>query len=510
MRRGLDPRLTDQALCGWYKWVGSRKVLLMDRFPIRLTVLDDLVASINDKSYYHSLLSIEIERDLSKFDLSTLQVLEDKLSSLLNECHRLQIVKVSGFMEESYDDLDRVLCSALNNGLAGNTLVKIAWLTFFYPSLDPLINLLSNHVSTLKDLTIYDCSETLLSMHDLFTFLHEKSVDLTRLCLSGIDSLSMDMLFQHLSSSGMCLEALEIGSRSKPCVDLYITSELLLSIGRACPSLRTLRLKTALLLEQAELLAASQLYELCPNMLTLDCADRRHAISITADDDKREVWFSTDLVLYMEDSREWIQCLCYVLERSHYTLMTSNTNFFWNFTSETDLWDILKSKLSSYLTSIEGIMSDATLVRDLKDLPHLMELNAIAGDNKFSDVSLDAITEHGHGLKTLYFHKFANVNSQCSFTDEKIRNVIQVCPLLEALKIPNAGRDSVVAMKNHGRLREVYLENVKVDLLEMKALLGVKEEKEKKTWSRLKKGTIKGRNYVFNYVVKSKTWVLKK
>eukprot|EP00981_Chlorochromonas_danica_P011282 scaffold3838_cov183-Ochromonas_danica.AAC.3 len=174
----------------------------------------------------------------------------------------------------------------------------------------------------------------------------------------------------------------------------------------------------------------------------------------------------------------------------------NNQDFCYDLIRQQDDWVLFKSKLSSYLTDLEGKMSESILIEAVKDLPRLERLRVYITE-KFSDLSFATIIEYGYGLKKLWIDTF----DRFCFSDEIISKIIRSCKMLEDLKIPSAGWESVLAVKHHSMLREVVLKDVKASREELSRLLLVneKEGEEKCVWRRLRKGDIYLIGYRFYY-----------
>eukprot|EP00981_Chlorochromonas_danica_P009903 scaffold2884_cov245-Ochromonas_danica.AAC.3 len=154
---------------------------------------------------------------------------------------------------------------------------------------------------------------------------------------------------------------------------------------------------------------------------------------------------------------------------------------------------------------MEVVMQEATLVEAVRDLPRLEKLHVRSGGLEFGDVSLAAIVEHASSrLRMLRIHDFSAGGAH--FTDEMISKMIRSCQRLQVLRIPNAGCESVLAVKDHGCLREVELEDVVADESAIASILH--EEGENQHWPpTLRRGVVvRGNVYRFVYEVKSHSW----
>eukprot|EP00981_Chlorochromonas_danica_P006128 scaffold1290_cov248-Ochromonas_danica.AAC.13 len=245
----------------------------------------------------------------------------------------------------------------------------------------------------------------------------------------------------------------------------------------------------------------SRLYELCPNLLSLYLDD----YAIDVDDKNCEVF--TKLVIAKQSTlqvkEDWLQCLCAVIERTQYKLVTSNFWFCDNLDNEKDEWKNFKSKLGSYLTAIDGTMSDDSLIDAVKELPRL-EVLSVNGDlTGITDASLVAISLYGTGLRALtigFPHRVGRF--ECS--DEMIGQMIQACKALEFLAIPEAGCHSLLAVAQHSCLKGIEFDYINADERELAAIVHNKDV----TWpSTLIRGEIRGEHYRFRFVSKAEGWV---
>eukprot|EP00981_Chlorochromonas_danica_P010742 scaffold3370_cov173-Ochromonas_danica.AAC.2 len=335
--------------------------------------------------------------------------------------------------------------------------------------------------------------------------LREKRSPLKRLSLL-VDRISWQKLLVCLSSVGVHLETLELYDDYTTTTADCVKGEFLLTLGRSCPQLRRLGFSAAKLSDAISMSKIYQLYELCPKLISVDYSS---LIGIDVNDQDVLIYRRCPNRLSREEKEMFLQCICLAIQRSPCKLTISNADFCYDLIEQQDEWVLFKSKLSPYLTDLKGEMSESILIEAVKDLPHLERLDIDLKEEKFSDLSLAAIVEYGYGLKRI---KMYNANEyipeQCSFSDEMISNVIRGCEMLEELKIPCAGYESVLAAKHHSRLRSVCLHEVIVGKEEMSRLLLVdeREGEEKCAWRRLQEGDIYLIGYRFYYRKTEGSW----
>eukprot|EP00981_Chlorochromonas_danica_P001605 scaffold344_cov178-Ochromonas_danica.AAC.14 len=173
-----------------------------------------------------------------------------------------------------------------------------------------------------------------------------------------------------------------------------------------------------------------------------------------------------------------------------------------------DEWVLFKSKLSLYLTDLEGYMSESILIEAVKELPRLEKLSTSFGRETFSDLSLTALIEYAPGLKAIFIGNMQE-SEQCSFSDEMISKLIESCKLLEYVSVPRAGCKSVLAVKHHLRLEDIHFDDVNVTIEEMASILLDEREGEEKSIWRLHTGTIYCKNRSFSFDKAARCWKLR-
>eukprot|EP00981_Chlorochromonas_danica_P010953 scaffold3554_cov186-Ochromonas_danica.AAC.1 len=501
--------LSDKSMRRWYEWVISRKVLLVEMFPVRLSVFAILAAEPDFGSYCPSVRSIEIMNDLDvtehALDSVVMTELEERMGLLVRECVRLKGIRYSDFSS----DIDDIILSTLRVGLNPNTLQSIF---INIPSLSSnptnktILQLLTDHLSSILALEITARYTTEGFVDEIMNILHEKRSPLKRLSLL-VDRISWQKLLVCLSSVGVYLEILDVEGDYMPTTTDCVKGEFLSTLGRSCPQLRRLRLSACALSDEISVSKIYQFYELCPKLISFNYS----SLIVIDVNDQDVLEYSLDGIdqVMIDEKEMFLQCICLAIQRSPCKLTISNTDFCYDLIEQQDEWVLMKSKLSPYLTDLNGYMSESILIKAVKDLPHLERLDIDLEEEKLSDLSLAAIVEYGYGLKKLWIKKLwiDTFNGLC-FSDEMMSKMIRSCEMLEDLMIPFAGQESVLAVRHHSRLREVYLYEVTVGKEEMSRLLLVdeREGEEKCVWRRLRMGKIVLEGLRFIYIKKKRRW----
>eukprot|EP00981_Chlorochromonas_danica_P011467 scaffold4013_cov192-Ochromonas_danica.AAC.12 len=462
----------------WYEWVISRKVFLVERFPVRLRALGNLTTTLNYESYCMALRSIVIRHCLREkmrsLDSSLLSVLKERMHLFLRECNHLEGMIYYGFGDCS--EVRDLVFSALIRGLKTNSLQNVCielFTSISKSTMNMIRQLLVNHLSTIHDLEFSSPGVSEGSIDRIMNILNEKTTPLKKLCLHA-DHISLQTLLRLLERR-----------------EYLLSGEFLSSIENVKPR-------------------------------RFDDFSTHTWVSIEVNEVFSElVYIMLSLNLSKEESEIFLECLLLAIQRSQLTLTVSNVPFcYYLVTEHHNDWILFKSKLSPYLTDLEGEMSESILIEALKDLPRLEKLSINLDEDKlsidleeksYSDLSLAAIMEYGSGIKTLSINGCGSHEyglEQCSFSDDMISKMIRGCQKLEVLKIPGAGQESVLAAKHHSMLREVYLLEVIVGKEEMSRLLCVDEREggEKCVWRRLRKGEINGAMGIYNYNKEKRCW----
>eukprot|EP00981_Chlorochromonas_danica_P011413 scaffold3999_cov196-Ochromonas_danica.AAC.9 len=537
MKSGLE-NLCDQAISGWYEWVFSRKVLLVEKFSVKLSGLVNLAAELDYSSYCPALRSIEILNDLADaaaaaddyddddddddddnadcpLDSGTLSVLEQRLYMFLAACIHLEGVKYIVSVEGS--EVNDLVFLALRNALQTNTLQSMHLVIYSGVNIctpNIIREILANHLSSMRDLELCP-SQTVSeeSVDEIMSILHEKTTPLKRLCLSDV---SLQKLSRWLSSVAMHLEELEIGNYVIVNIEEFQKGDILSYVGGACPRLRSLRLGICEMVKNGSkefpMSKLLQLYELCPHLITFTCHDpiSQALICIEVIEDRSELYYDARVFsLSMEEKAKFLDCIYLAMQRSPCKLSLSNVHFCSNLIEHYDEWVLFKSKLSSYLTSLAGVVSESILVEALKELPRLDKVDIKS--ERYCDLSLSALMEYGYDLKTLYIYslRYMNIPDQCRFSDDMMSKMIESCQMLEILKIPCAGCKSVLAVKHHPKLKEVFLNSVLLAKDEIESILLGDEreggEEQKFVW-KLHNGGIYGQGFKYLFQMKTKSW----
>eukprot|EP00981_Chlorochromonas_danica_P014015 scaffold7232_cov310-Ochromonas_danica.AAC.5 len=516
--------MSDQAMTGWYQWVGSHKVLLVEGFPVRLSVLENLLTVLDNDTHCPSLQSIEIindlqrERSLPSLSLDRVHSwLEETVSLFLTQCSHLKSISLYTMYDKHNDqsnyhinhlvEVESRLLSLLLREIKKNTLVKVD-ITFHSPSspfYQQICNFLTHHLSTLRDLNLIVAASTRQTVYfdEIMTFLITTSCPLRRLSLACESLAIHGSVMDYLQVAGMYLEELELGNDSQVCNNLVVSDELLGSIGRACPRLRTLHLFTSM---RQNMKKPSNLYTLCPYLksFVIECMmDYSYfSVCMKVDDERHVVQYYDNCSSTMEEMADWCHSLYTVLDRMHYYTLVITGYCFDFSSSECVKWQSVKSKLSLYICEIQAVMSETVLIEAVRDLPRLEKLEIEVSRHLFSDASLAAITEYRSNLKVLSIHDYPG-KPHCHFSDEMIGKMIRTCKGLESLKLLGAGHESILAVRNHLTVRIVCLENVKVEKAMMITLLF--DPFEGKNWT-LRRGEVKGDDYHFIYKSQTKSW----
>eukprot|EP00981_Chlorochromonas_danica_P000603 scaffold138_cov178-Ochromonas_danica.AAC.9 len=476
-----------ESLRRWYEWVISRKVLLVERFPVSLSVFTNLTTELDFGRYCPYIHSIEITNDLNvnefALDSNMLSVLEERMSLFVRDCIHLKGVRYYG----SENKVANMIFSALREGLKPNSLHRI------YIEIQPmssaftenkLVKFIADHILSLQDcqLNIYGLSEDCVD--ELMNILHENRSPLKRLSLI-VNHISWQKLLVCLSSVGVHLETLEVKGDYMPTTTDCVKGEVLSTLGRSCPQLRRLKLSSSDLSDEISVSKIYQFYELCPNLISFNYS----SLIVIDVNDQDVLEYSLDGMdqLLREEKEMFLECMRVAIQRSPCKLTISSRDFCYDMIEQYDDWVLLKSKLSPYVTDVDGLMSESILIEAVKELPRLEKLDIVLKEEKLSDLSLVAIVEYGYGLKMLWIRKL-RIDTGLCFSDEMMSKMIRSCEMLEELRIPCAGYGSVLALKHHSRLREVYLYEVTVEKEELSRLLLVdeKEGEEKCVWRRLR------------------------
>eukprot|EP00981_Chlorochromonas_danica_P011320 scaffold3872_cov195-Ochromonas_danica.AAC.7 len=192
-------RLSQRSMERWYEWLISRKVLLVERFPVRLSVFADLILTteLDFGSYCPFIRSIEITNDLHatvhSLDSNMLSVLEERLYLFVRECIRLEGMCYIGSKDSS--EISNLIFSALRRGLKANTLHNISinfWPRASAPpsTVSIILQFLANQASSMEDFEFSVDGVSIESVDELVNMLRENRSPLKKLGLL-VDNISL-------------------------------------------------------------------------------------------------------------------------------------------------------------------------------------------------------------------------------------------------------------------------------------------------------------------------------
>lgn len=493
-------RLPPLSIKSLFQWIGHRQVHLIDSLEVRLRTV--VVLGECFPCRLDGIRTLEIH-DLESVD--DFSLLEQYVSSLLRHCSHLEgVILTDSFQgERSRHLVGTLLLTSLNKEIKRNTLTRFEFhfLDFSYHTL--LITFLSNHVTSLKEVVLYERSKNPLVLKDIFRSLYEHSFlfisfRLNCDCLNS-ESFALDALLDFLSSIGMTLQNLGIIYHN----DAYVfTEEMLSSIARRCPMLKRLVLGGFNQPARMNLSSSMQSMNL-PHLKYLHF----NSVNLHIDDERREVsLYCSFPEVSIEQKEDWLECLSEVVRERQYSIVSSNTCFCNDLVKAHHEWTLLKTKLSPYLMSIEGTMSEDILVEVVQELPRLQKLIVLPGPYRFSDRSLAAIIECKPSLEELFIDDFDDVVKQCRFSDSMISQVIGVCKRLKQIWMPNAGCESLLAVKHHSSLEVVRFLNASGEESAMSDLL-----LRPSVWpSTLIRVYVEAQGFTFDYNKSMKKWIKEK
>eukprot|EP00981_Chlorochromonas_danica_P007024 scaffold1524_cov182-Ochromonas_danica.AAC.8 len=514
-------RLSDVLLVSWYDWVISRQVFLVESFPVLLGVLGNLV-SMSDgcASYCAALHSIEMESagDCLLFDGPALTSvfftdMQERVDFFMRACSGLKGITYSS----GCDEMNGVVFSSLIREREANTLSSIA-IHFSSPlspsTLNKIGQLLMKHLSQMETLEFSSDAISEESVNGILSLLHEKTTPLKRLSLP-VGYLSLTALLTSLSSSlGRYLESLTLGRCMMIKRVNYMEGDFLFDLGRSCPRLKRLTLSTSISYDDFAMRKFCQMFVLCPNLISFTYSSlfRSIVIDVIGVNDQYELIYSLGSIklLSREDKEEALDCISAAIQRSqHKMLALSNQPFCDDLVKQYDDWVLFKSKLSSYLTDLHGVMSESVLIEAVQGLPRLEKLDCIVMEGeRLSDLSLAVLIEKVCGLKKICIYSLRYRPEAWSFSDEMVSKVVRGCDRLEELTIPCAGCETVLAVRHHVRLRKVSLEYV-TEAKEVLAGIVLEDEREAEecAWRRLQEGSIIGIGYNFTFLPDCGIWM---
>eukprot|EP00981_Chlorochromonas_danica_P015328 scaffold11685_cov99-Ochromonas_danica.AAC.1 len=207
----------------WYEWLISRNVLMVEMFPVQLSVFAkfNLAAELDYGSYCPYIRSIEFVYCFNA----------DPLNS--------KGVRYTG---DGENDVGRDLTfSTLIRGLKVNALkrirIELFMSTLSYTVVNMIRQLLANHLSSIRDLefSLRDISEE--SVDEIVSILYDKTTPLKELCLR-VDRISFQTLSRYLSSVAKHLELEFYGLGRNQAYD-QVPMRKALELYESCPNLIT-------------------------------------------------------------------------------------------------------------------------------------------------------------------------------------------------------------------------------------------------------------------------------
>eukprot|EP00981_Chlorochromonas_danica_P011623 scaffold4164_cov190-Ochromonas_danica.AAC.1 len=430
-----DDRLWGDKMTMFYKWVGSRKVYFVERFPLRLDVLDDLAAALDLKSYCPTLRSIVIERG-GGFHLPGRSELDSILSMFFSHCHNLRHVTVVCIEDESllYEVLIEIVLGALEEDLRENSLIKLSLKGphTYHQNQDVIARLLIKHASSLEELNVCMSDGMELIISTLLEFgIHLRGLNV-HVGMTPLETTESWLMPYLSSSAGSFLESLKV----ECCGTSFNLGDFLVSLASLCPKL------TSLAIRNTFPSSTESLYRLltqCPHLRNVSING-----PISTNDKT-----STMCVEVRSHDEVWLPCLSYALARSRPKRVILDL-------TDHDYRPVasLKSLLAPYQIELESCAPEASLTALLRDLPHLNNLLLEQDvDNVYSDATLSAITEHANSL-TRFDVYFSDLDA-FQFSDTCWREMIERCQMLDRISVPCCGLDSLMALSRHSNLRVI-------------------------------------------------------
>eukprot|EP00981_Chlorochromonas_danica_P013164 scaffold5931_cov173-Ochromonas_danica.AAC.2 len=465
----------------FYEWLRSRNVFYVEAFPIRVDVLEDLVAVLDMESCCPTLRSIEIETWSNDRSVSYISHVKSNLSVILSHCGHLQGVTVwMSDSDGSCECLSDIVLSVLVEQLRENSLVKISLQNIeVHHEIDVIVaTLLTKHASSLRDLNISTLDEEDLD------FIVSALIK-NQICLRVLStSQAMPSLISYLSSTGGLLEVLEVSNT----LESFDADDLVASVAASCPKLT--RLVTCNC-EPCSIETLRRLYEQCPHLQDVSIGD----VDKVIETDEKTKSVSIEVQGHSED---WSICLYHVLRRRQYKKVTLRLR-------EVDDYHPvrnLKSMLEPYHIHLDASTTvEISLISLLRDLPHVNSLHSVPKvDNEYTDATLAAISEHANSLIELTF-------DNTHFTNSMLSELIKTCHLLERLTIVDCGLE---CLKTISELSNLNMVDITLRGFAAREVLEGLLLDDKVTWpSTLKKGTIKAIGYRIPYKFdnKSHQWI---
>eukprot|EP00981_Chlorochromonas_danica_P002291 scaffold440_cov277-Ochromonas_danica.AAC.25 len=456
MTRKLISRLllSDEKMRIFYAWLSRCKILFVDGFPMRMSVLADLVQAVDLTSFCPALRSVDMERWESPpiIDRDYFSQLETNLFLFLSHCHSLRGVTVwlsDPYSNEAVYILSDIILRVLVESTRESSLIKIDLMgSCSYDQYNALVpRLLTKHASSLQELYLYSMK---INMDLISSILIENNTRLRVLSVNEKAQQPNDSwLLPFLSSCGDLLETLNIEYTNSASSKLHHVFAL---VAGSCPRLVCLKVQGGV----CSVENLSLLYEQCPHLQHVSIPD-----TITLDDKSSSV-----TIFVKEQKTEWLQYLSYALTRKqskNVILSLKGLHF------RPEIGG-LKSMLEPYRIHVEANSSEASLIALLKDLPHLesLKLRELNG-YEYTDATLTAITQYRSSLKELHMERTVEHTFRFRFSDKVMSEMIEACQLLTGLIIIIYGTKSLMAVSQHSHLRKVYFyvaQSVSKEMLE--------------------------------------------
>eukprot|EP00981_Chlorochromonas_danica_P008398 scaffold2180_cov194-Ochromonas_danica.AAC.5 len=478
-------RVSDAELRLFYIWLKSRRVFCVEDFPVSVNVLEDLmVGGLDMESYYPALRSFHISRGSGIKSNPDVDEVKDNLSDFLSHCHSLEGVAMTIKDDDSYFN---VVLGVLVEKLRENSLVKISLPHQLHSSLTLhesqllMVTLLTKHACSLRDLSL-----NAMRLDLFFSSLIKNEVHLRVLDVFVVDDLSENVLLNisshlisYLSSAGDLLESLKVDRWP----GYYKIDDILVSAATSCPKLTRLELNGG---DTCSMEKVRLLYEQCPYLQDV-CIPRTIDTNVVR----------KSMTIYVKGSNDdWAVCLSHALRRRQFKKVTliligcyyhSVVN--------------LKSMLEPYEICLSVETSDDSFISLLQDLPHLSSLYlGLSFCQLYLDATLTTIvTQHTKRLTELLMEfDDADLNSDGPRVyDKRMSDLIKTCQLLERLKMPCDGLESLVAISKHSSLRIVDL--TMTESVPIKMLDGLLLNDKVTLPSSLVRACIRKRNYYYEF-----------
>eukprot|EP00981_Chlorochromonas_danica_P013415 scaffold6314_cov273-Ochromonas_danica.AAC.28 len=420
----------------FYFWLISHQIFCIERFPVKLNILQYLVKGLDLQTYCPTIQTIEITKGggrrrccktssiISDDDdcySSNTMMISNNLSVFLSHCRGLQGV-IMRLMDQN-KHLYEIVLEVLVETLRENSLiiVDLKDCPMDYESHDVIItNLLTKHARSLQELYLHingggmDLIVSVLINNEI----HLKVLDVT---MTNWQLMESSLLPYLSSGTGMLLETLTVVVIDMP--SSTIDDAILVSIATSCPKLKRFAILNTLpcSIEKVRLL-----YEQCPFLQYVSIDG-----TINTDEENNYIYIG------VSSGDDWAVCLSHALRRNQYKQAALSL------IEDYHPMGNLKAILESYQLDLGTSASEASLIALLEDLPHLNSLLLSMDDtnNRHSDALLTAIAKYGKNLTQLDLGL-----TPFDFSDEMFIRLPAGC-----------GVKSLIAVSNHSSLTEISL-----------------------------------------------------